>query len=379
MRIAAIDLFAGAGGLSIGASQAGADVRVSIDFDPMMCRTLELNPEWHPGLVLEADVTTLSGAELREAARLAANDLLLVVGGAPCQPFSKNAYWTDPGDDSRYRKAKARGELAPRPASPVPARPDKRRTLVEEFWRLVRESRADAFVFENVPSLLHPRNRHTLDALRDEAEREGFGVILVKANAVEYGAPQRRERIFVIAVRGSRASAPRPTHAKTRQQVGELKPPITSGEAIAHLAGDRFFEPEEVVTGRWAQHLRQVQPGWNYKWHSAWAGHPNPSFEAERRFWNFLLKLDPEQPSWTIPANPGPWVGPFHWESRRLRTPELAALQTFPRGYRFFGARRDRVRQVGNAVPPLLAEAVLRQVLAAMGESLEAHPRESAA
>src|SRR4051794_32396430 len=80
MRVAAIDLFAGAGGLSIGAVQAGVDVRLLVDFDPMMCRTLELNPEWHPGVVLEHDVATLSGDELREAAKLTTSDLLLVVG-----------------------------------------------------------------------------------------------------------------------------------------------------------------------------------------------------------------------------------------------------------------------------------------------------------
>ncbi|MGI8552032.1 MAG: DNA cytosine methyltransferase [Dehalococcoidia bacterium] len=379
MGIAAIDLFAGAGGLSIGAVHAGVEVRMLVDFDPMMCRTLELNPEWHPGVVLEHDIATLAGYDLREAAKVGPSDLLLVVGGAPCQPFSKNAYWTDPGDDSRYRKARARGESAPRPVGPVPARPDERRTLVEEYWRIVEESRADAFVFENVPSLLHPRNRHTFDDLNDAAQREGFNTTLFRANAVEFGVPQRRERIFLMGVRGAKPVAPHRTHARTREEVAELSPPTTAGSAIAHLAGDRFFEPEEVVTGRWAQHLREIQPGWNYKWHSAWAGHPNPTFEAERRFWNFLLKLDPEQPSWTIPANPGPWVGPFHWESRRLRTPELAALQCFPRGYRFFGSRRDRVRQIGNAVPATLAKAVIGQVLVAMGESSAARREESAA
>jgi DNA (cytosine-5)-methyltransferase 1 len=106
--------------------------------------------------------------------------------------------------------------------------------------------------------------------------------------------------------------------------------------------------------------LAEVPPGWNYKWHTAWAGHPRPSFVTETRFWNFLLKLSPELPSWTINASPGPWTGPFHWSTRRLRTPELGALQTFPRGYKFAGPRRERVRQIGNAVPCRLAEHVMR-------------------
>jgi DNA (cytosine-5)-methyltransferase 1 len=82
---------------------------------------------------------------------------------------------------------------------------------------------------------------------------------------------------------------------------------------------DRFAEPEEVVAGRWAKQLREIPPGWNYKYLTAWAGHKNPLFDAETRFWHFLLKLHPDKPSWTVPANPGPWVGPFHWDSRRLR------------------------------------------------------------
>jgi DNA (cytosine-5)-methyltransferase 1 len=73
-----------------------------------------------------------------------------------------------------------------------------------------------------------------------------------------------------------------------------LKPFVSVGEAISAYAGEEFFEREEVVSGRWADHLADVPPGWNYKAHTAWAGHPNPTFEAESRFWNFLLKLHPE-------------------------------------------------------------------------------------
>jgi DNA (cytosine-5)-methyltransferase 1 len=132
---------------------------------------------------------------------------------------------------------------------------------------------------------------------------------------------------------------------------------------LAQFGDKRFFEPEEVVTGRWAEHLRTVPPGWNYKAHTAWGGHPDPTFVTETRFWNFLLKLSPDLPSWTIPANPGPWTGPFHWETRRLRVVELASLQGFPKSYVFKGSRRERVRQIGNAVPPPLAAAMVGAVV----------------
>ena len=79
--------------------------------------------------------------------------------------------------------------------------------------------------------------------------------------------------------------------------------------------------------------------------------------------WNFLHKLHPDQPSITIAAQPGPWVGPFHWTNRRLRVPEIAAIQTFPENYRFAGNRRSIQKQIGNAVPCRLAEKMVGHLL----------------
>src|SRR5271166_2809246 len=109
-----IGLFSGAGGLEIGAAQAGADVRLCVENDPIASQTLRQSPGFHPGLVLEADVATLNGKKLRRIAGISRNELCIVIGGPPCQPFSKASYWTDPGDDSRYRRARARGETVPR-------------------------------------------------------------------------------------------------------------------------------------------------------------------------------------------------------------------------------------------------------------------------
>jgi DNA (cytosine-5)-methyltransferase 1 len=369
--IPVIDLFAGAGGLGIGAALAGGDVRVSLELDARACETLRLNADPSSHLVVEADVATLGGVKLRELARLSKSDPVIVVGGAPCQPFSKAAYWTDPGDDSRYRRARTRGEQALKPRPILEARPDERRTLVEEFWRVVEESRADGFVFENVPSIAHPRNRPVLDGLVAAAENAGYSTTVVKANAVAYGVPQARERVFVLGSRRAAPLLPRATHNLIGEDRLDLAQPVTAGVALRGLDAPQFFEPEEVVAGRWADHLHSVPPGWNYKAHTAWAGHPNPTFETETRFWNFLLKLSPDRPSWTLAATPGPWTGPFHWNSRRLRTVEMAALQSFPRDYKFAGPRRERVRQIGNAVPPLLASRMVKSVLSSV-EALDA-------
>lgn len=363
-NVLAIDLFAGAGGLSLGAQRAGVEVRVAVELDAGACQTLQANPQHLATKVVQADIGALRGHDLRAMADVGRRDRLIVIGGPPCQPFSKAAYWLDDGDDSRYRRARARGEDAPRPSSDHHPRYDPRRSLVGELLRVAIEARADAFLLENVPSLLHPRNHAELQGLLDGAIEAGFRVRVVLGNAAEHGVPQRRERVFVLATHGVEAVAPEPTHSLSQDPsaLGLLRA-VTAGEALESFSGEKYVEDGETVQGRWAAKFREVPPGWNYKFHTAWANHPSPTFITETRFWNFLLKLDPALPSWTLPANPGPWVGPFHWDDRRLRTVELASLQGFPTGYVFVGNRRERVRQIGNAVPPLLAARMIGQVL----------------
>lgn len=361
-----IDLFAGAGGFGVAADAAGGDLRLSVELDPVACVTLKENAgDSH--VVKEADVTACTGADLRRWARLGPKDPLVVVGGAPCQPFSKNSYWVEEGADAAWRRDRAAGRVRERPAAPTEARPDARRTLVEHYTRLVVESDADGFVFENVAAIQHPRNRPVLEGLLAEAGEAGYKTTVVKALASDFGVAQHRERVFVLGAKRALPQAPEPSHDGRGLGVEGLLPAVTAGEACRPFRAKRHFEPEEVVTGTWAEHLKEVPPGWNYKWHSAWAGHPKPTFVAEQRFWNFLLVLDPKRPSWTVPASPGPWVGPFHWDHRRLRIPEMAAIQGFPADYSFAGTRRERVRQVGNAVPPPLAARMLASVFEALG------------
>jgi DNA (cytosine-5)-methyltransferase 1 len=365
-NIPAIDLFAGAGGLGIGAQKAGADLRLSIDNDHHSCETMRLNPEHHHGHVAEGDVTKISGMELRRQAGVKPGEDLLIIGGAPCQPFSKAAYWTDKGTEAAYRRARSRGETTPKPDQPIKARPDSRRTLVNEFLQKVIESRANAFVFENVPSIMHPRNRHVFEALRQDAEAVGFKTTTVLAKATDFGVAQSRQRIFLLGSKESRPIAPIKTHGQN-PVAGEAKW-VSAGTVLSSDELGDLDEPGVEVTGRWYEHLKDVPPGMNYKFHTSWAGHPNPTFEAETRYWNFLLKLSPDRPSWTIPASPGPWTGPFHWDNRRLTTEEMAALQSFPSGYKFSGPRRERIRQIGNAVPTLLANAMIKSAISTFGD-----------
>lgn len=361
-----IDLFAGAGGIGLGAKAAGGRLCLSVELDKLCCKTLENNPDAHPGKVIEGDVSTFHGGELRKLAGLSKNDPLVIVGGPPCQPFSKASYWTDPGHDSRYRRARSQGQIVERPTPILEAKEDNRRSLVEVFLDRILEAKADGFLFENVRSILHPRNRIIVEQFISRAENSGYKCLLVKANAVNYGVPQLRERVFILGSKYSLPVLPCPTHSENPQLNEELYPYVTAGEALASFSGDKYFEPEEVISGKWEREFLEIPAGWNYKALTSWAGYPNPVFEAETRFWNFLLKLHPEKPSWTIAASPGPWTGPFHWENRRLRTVEMAALQTFPKEYRFVGKRRDIVRQIGNAAPPILVEKMVTQVIEAI-------------
>ena len=126
-------------------------------------------------------------------------------------------------------------------------------------------------------------------------------------------------------------------------------------------------EPSEIVRGKWGHLLPGIPPGDNYLHYTSERGHPDPIFEWRSRYWSFLLKLDPERPAPTIQAQPGPNVGPFHWENRRLRIPELQRLFTYPDNFEFVGRRNSVQAQIGNSVPPLLAQHVAEQVANVLG------------
>jgi DNA (cytosine-5)-methyltransferase 1 len=125
------------------------------------------------------------------------------------------------------------------------------------------------------------------------------------------------------------------------------------------------------VTGTYAGELSEIPPGDNYLYFTEKRGHRHPRFRWRSRYWSFLLKLHPDRPSPTIQGQPGPWVGPFHWEGRRLRVAEVKRLMTFPDDFVICGNRRSQQLQLGNAVPPLMGQALLNQ-LAAELDRLEA-------
>jgi DNA (cytosine-5)-methyltransferase 1 len=338
----AISLFSGAGGLDIASFMAGVPVSLSIDIDKDCIETLNMNKEFQTTTTICGNLTEFSSDKIKMLSGITDDESFIVIGGAPCQPFSKNGYWVT----NKVRKGID----------------DPRAGLVNEYLRVITDLSPDGFVFENVESLLHPSNKTIVDSFIEVIENAGYSHKIVRANALNYGVPQKRKRLFIIGTRGNfNSEVPKITHGNPSNMFeSHLKPYVTVGEVISEYDTDEYFEKEELTLGgTYHQELNEVPQGKNYKALTEWAGHPNPKFVADKRFWNFLLKLSPNLPSWTITAQPGPWVGPFHWTSRRLRAPEIAALQTFPKGYKFHGSRRSIQKQIGNAVPPLLGKAMI--------------------
>jgi DNA (cytosine-5)-methyltransferase 1 len=341
-ELRAISLFSGAGGLDLGVERAGYRVSVSVEHERDACLTLGAN--FPKSAVLEGDIRYFSTEEILDAGSLRPGDAALLVGGPPCTPFSKSGNWLE------YKRAGR----------------DPEASLLDHYLRVLDEARPGAFLLENVFGLAYKNhNAAWFDKLLSTCRALGYQVEERVILAADYGVPQRRQRLFVMGSLDTTFSFPDATHSgphEARKSFDPTLPPhVTTGEAIGDLlTRDDLFEPEEHVNGRYGHLLPEIPPGDNYLFYTERRGHPEPLFEWRKRFWSFLLKLDPNQPSPTIQAQPGPYVGPFHWLNRRLRLAEIKRLQTFPDNYTIVGSRRSAQVQLGNAVPPLLAEQMAR-------------------
>jgi DNA (cytosine-5)-methyltransferase 1 len=341
----AISLFSGVGGLDLGVSRAGFDIRAAVEFDRDSAASLRANHfRGRPEAVFERSVVGLATGEILERASLRVGEAALVVGGPPCTPFSKSGYWLE------YKRT---GN-------------DPDASLLDEFARVAVEAMPRAILMENVWSLAY-NNHNTvpLSRLTSRLEGAGYRIRWAVLNAADFGVPQLRKRMILYATLGQEPPPlPMPTHSgwtETKRRFdASLIPYVTSRDAIGDLE-DRadLAERDELVNGQYGALLPDIPPGDNYLYYTDKRGYPEPKFRWRSRYWTFLLKLDPERPSTTIQSQPGPYVGPFHWNSRRLRQLETKRLQTFPDDYIVVAkGRRSWQHQLGNAVPPLLAEIV---------------------
>lgn len=376
-----LDLFAGAGGLSEGLSEAGFHSLFASEIVPVYANTYKLN---HPGAkVFTADIRSLDAGEVLSDLGLERGQLDLLAGGPPCQGFSINA--------------------------PVRSVLDQRNHLFKEYLRFVDTFAPRAVLIENVPGLVSFEHGATLHAILDALAQLGYGADVRILGAAYYGVPQMRWRTIILGLRGKilpSVAFPEPIyHAPIRpnftttfdgQMLVKLPAPEVSAafttvkEAIGDLpplmCGERGEEVKEYISEPFCDYQRRLR-----------VGSPGVyNHEAPRLSKINLERLKHIRPggNWTdIPddllpkgmkrANRGDhtkrygrvtadglastiltkcdphWGAYFHYEQERSFTVrEAARIQSFPDHYIFTGTIAEQFAQVGNAVPPLLAEAV---------------------
>lgn len=341
-QFSVLSLFTGVGGLDYGFEAAGFETRVALEWDHQCCESLRASRDWP---VIEADLLKTPTREILKAGGLRAGLVDILIGGPPCQPFSKSGWWKS-GDSLRLD--------------------DPRANTLSGYLRVLEEVRPRAFLLENVEGLAFGGKdeglRLLLAAMKRINATKGttYRPVVITLNAADFGVPQTRNRVFVIGARdGSVFVPPVPTHHDPDTPSLFGAPWMTAWDAIGGMK-----EPQDDslrLTGKWADLLPSIPEGMNYLWHTDRMGGV-PLFGWRRRYWNFLLKLAKNRPAWTIQAQPGPATGPFHWKNRRLSSDELSRLQTFPKDLRITGNRIEVQRQIGNAVPSLLAEVLAREI-----------------
>ena len=336
LKIHAVDLFCGIGGLTQGLSLAGIDVRAGIDVDPSCQRIYEAN---HPGAqFVTADVRYM---QFRDVAPYYEDaDITVLAGCAPCQPFS--AY-------TRKRKRQAAGDCS----------------LVDEFARLIQESRPDFVSMENVPGLSkHQTFNNFLATLYELAYRYAYGIL----SCLDYGVPQNRKRLVLLASRLGTISLPRPTNRiMTVEDFIRDLPSVEDGEASSD-------DPAHVTLPLSIQNkrrIRQSKPGGSWRdWDSHLVNpcHRKAHYPASygRMIWN--------APAPTITTqfcyySTGRFGHPD--QDRTISVREAALLQTFPVHYALTDQEQPLVirraaRHIGNAVPVQFAQALGQSIQAAL-------------
>ncbi|QQP89834.1 DNA cytosine methyltransferase [Skermanella sp. TT6] len=329
-----IDLFCGAGGLSLGLSRAGFRVVSALDNDPVAARTYRRNLGDHINV---AQIEDVSADDMLALTGIRRGELSLLAGGPPCQGFS----------------LQRRGD-----------RKDPRNGLVLEFVRLVEELRPQLFLMENVGGLLSKHGKPFLRELSLRAWHLGYVVQVALLDAVDYGVPQYRQRAFLVGEQSNdgiaRFKFPDPVsrakRATVRDAIGDLPSPLADGSVHpdfpnhyreARLSALNIERIKHVPPGGGREHLPEEL---QLACHRNNPGH---------RHMDVYGRLAWDEPSVTLTARFDSFTrGRFGHpvEHRSLTIREGARIQTFPDTFVFEGNREDGARQVGNAVPPLFAQ-----------------------
>jgi len=341
----AIDLFSGAGGLSLGLVSAGFDVVAAVDNWQLAVDTYTKNFS-HAAVC--RDIGDLSGVELCKIVGMKPGDIDVVAGGPPCQGFSVQRI----GDDF-----------------------DDRNGLVLDFARMVIEMQPRAFLMENVPGLLGKRGAHTFAAFTRKLEAAGYSVCVQRINAADYGVPQNRRRVLVSGFRRDVSGVmPQPATAELLtvwDAIGDLPAPAPPGTANA----DDPLHVESKMSPLNRERLALIPPGGGFEDLPAEmrvACHARGAAAIGHR--GVYGRLHPEQPAGTITARfdsftRGRFAHPY--ANRNITLREGARLQTFPDDFVFLGNREEIAAQIGNAVAPRLAHRFAAEIAG----QLTRHPR----
>lgn len=332
-RPSALSLFAGLGGFDVAARIAGLEVALATDIDD---EALQLLVQAYQTPTICSDIDDLLRQPLPSAWRPPAS-LRYVIGGPPCTAFSHAGFWIEEKRSGRDPAAR----------------------LLTSYVETLEQVRPNAFILENVPGLAFRTHRAFLEDLLRRAREQGYTTTLRILDAADFGVAQTRRRLFVVGVQSGRP---------VDLERWPYWPRRSAHWAIGEFEDSSNAEPDEVPRGAYTELLKNVPPGRNYLVFTDRFGYDPPLFRNRGRYWSFLLKASSSEPVPTLPAQRVTFNGPFHWSSRHFRVPELRRLQSFPDWYPVSSCLNTARRHIGNAVPPLLAAAVLWRVRQTLGE-----------
>lgn len=321
-----ISLFSGCGGLDLGFKKAGYHTLYATDVWDKACESLSLNHM--ADTVVCDDIRNLHFTEFK-------GKVDVLIGGPPCPPYSQTRH---------YLVDKVGGFADEKAGFAVP-----------EYFRVLSEIQPKAFLFENVDGFTFKTYKEPMEFLKEQAESLGYNITFRVINAANYGVPQTRKRFICVGIKKGLGTFVFPDETHSEAGDNNTLKWVTCGNVMSDM--DNITEEEKTQRPGSKDYdlLTQIPPGDNYLFFTEKRGHPNPIFKWKSRYWTFLLKLSPNRPSWTIQASFSNNQGPFHWRNRFLRIEEIKRIQTFDDNYQLSGDFKDQWRQIGNAVPALLA------------------------
>ncbi len=341
MQYSCIDSFCGAGGLALGLQQAGFDILYSFDIDPKCIKSIQQNKKYFQHPAMAADISDMLNGVLLKKCGLKRGQLFLLAGGPPCQGFSIQRRGSDI---------------------------DKRNELVLKYGQLIDELYPFYFVMENVSGIAGKRGKTILEHLIENVEKIGYTVHVRLLDAQDYGVPQRRKRYIIVGERkdlGIHYEYPEPagTHKTVRDVIGNLPEPPANGKDYPGISLHRRDRLSPINLAR----IRAIHEGQGRDdLPSELLANCHKVDSSIIGFRNVYGRMAWDDVAPTITARFDSFTrGKFGHpvQDRTISLREGALLQTFPMDFEFSGNKVDIARQIGNAVPPVMATEIGKSII----------------